>query len=73
MRGWVYGDRVPFDLDSAITNFQRAEIDPSSQIYTYWGKFVLDHGQRDEARRLFERAAKANPKIPDALNRTPRP
>jgi tetratricopeptide (TPR) repeat protein len=70
MRGWVYGDRVPFDLDSAINNFQRAaEIDPSFQIYTYWGKFVLDHGQRDEARRLFERAAKANPKIPDALNR----
>jgi tetratricopeptide (TPR) repeat protein len=70
MQGWVYGDRVPPDLNSAITNFRlAAEIDPCFQIYTYWGQFVLDHGQRDEARSLFERAAKANRKIPDALNR----
>jgi tetratricopeptide (TPR) repeat protein len=70
MQGWVYGDRFPPDVDGGITSFRHAaEIDPCFQIYTYWGQFVLDHGQRDEARSLFERAAKANRKIPDALNR----
>jgi tetratricopeptide (TPR) repeat protein len=70
MRGWVYGDRDPLDLDNAIANFRRAtEIDPSFQIYTYWGQFVLDHGRRDDARTQFVSAAKANHKIPDALNR----
>jgi tetratricopeptide (TPR) repeat protein len=70
MRGWVYGDRGPADLDSAIASFRRAaEIAPCFQIYTYWGQFFLDHGRRDEARTQFERAAKANPKISDGLNR----
>ncbi len=70
MQGWVYGDSVPPDVDSAIANFRRAaEIHPCFQIYTYWGQFVLDHGRRDDARTLFESARKTNRKIPSALNR----
>jgi tetratricopeptide (TPR) repeat protein len=54
----------------AVPMFQRAaELKPTAYAYTYWGMAVRDAElPGDEARKLFEKAIAADPKIPNGYN-----
>src|SRR5262249_35587318 len=54
----------------SIPMFRKAaQLKPTAYAYTYWGMAVRDARlPGDEARKLFEKAIAADPKIPNAYN-----